>query len=242
MSNFLTYLIKVVIKNKGKLSFPLSYHRLLFQRWSAQLQLTRSPLQAKLPWITLAAQDWIDHYILQNHHRGLHVFEFGSGGSTLYFLNHPTAHTVSVEHDEAWYNTTKQSIPSTLLRKWTGLLHIPENNPSPDQSLENDPSAYYTGVERHKHQLFKAYVTSIDKYEKDHFDIILVDGRSRPACIMHAIPKLKSGGILVYDNAERRRYFTHLTMDNCTFNLALDHYGALNCTNAFVITQIYVKK
>jgi hypothetical protein len=46
----------------------------------------------------------------------------------------------------------------------------------------------------------------IDKYPDCTFDIIIVDGRSRNHCIDHAIQKLKSGGSLILDNAERDEY------------------------------------
>lgn len=43
---------------------------------------------------------------------------------------------------------------------------------------------------------------------KNHgsFDIIMIDGRERVECSNHAIPQLKDGGVIVFDNSDRCRY------------------------------------
>ena len=45
-----------------------------------------------------------------------------------------------------------------------------------------------------------ANVTNI---ENDSLDLIIVDGRNRVNCLLNSISKLKSGGVLILDNAER---------------------------------------
>ena len=55
---------------------------------------------------------------------------------------------------------------------------------------------------------YKEYVTIIDSYTNLYFDCILIDGRSRPACIKHSLSKLKIGGLLVLDNSDRAYYLT----------------------------------
>lgn len=70
-----------------------------------------------------------------------------------------------------------------------------------------DPTSYRSGAGDYLNYSFKKYVKSIDEYPDGYFDLILVDGRARPSCILHSIPKLKSGGLLVVDNAERSYYF-----------------------------------
>ena len=39
--------------------------------------------------------------------------------------------------------------------------------------------------------------------ENNTLDLVVVDGRNRVNCLLNSVPKLKSGGILVLDNAER---------------------------------------
>jgi len=50
------------------------------------------------------------------------------------------------------------------------------------------------------------YYHVCDEFPDEFFDLIVVDGRNRKGCIAHSIPKLKSGGILMLDNAEREHY------------------------------------
>ncbi len=38
------------------------------------------------------------------------------------------------------------------------------------------------------------------------FDLIVIDGRAREACLTAAIPHLADGGLIVYDNTHRKRY------------------------------------
>lgn len=42
------------------------------------------------------------------------------------------------------------------------------------------------------------------------FDIIIVDGMNRPACIPHAIKALKKGGLLIWDDSHYARYAPHI--------------------------------
>lgn len=53
---------------------------------------------------------------------------------------------------------------------------------------------------------FKAYASAIDAYPDGHFDVVMVDGRARTSCLVHALPKLRKGGLSILDNAEREHY------------------------------------
>jgi hypothetical protein len=54
---------------------------------------------------------------------------------------------------------------------------------------------------------FANYAKAIDPYPDGYFDIVLVDGRARPSCLMHAIPKLSKKGVVIVDNTERGYYW-----------------------------------
>src|SRR6185436_12170312 len=69
-----------------------------------------------------------------------------------------------------------------------------------------DPCAYASTDERFAGMSFKDYATAIEQYEDNYFDLVLIDGRARPACFMHAVAKVKFGGYIVLDNAERAQY------------------------------------
>src|SRR5688572_27506537 len=66
-----------------------------------------SSLLQPLPWLPAAAVSFLDDKLA-----GLSVFEWGSGGSTLWFAERARS-VVSVEHDPVWFAQ--------------GLAHLPEN-------------------------------------------------------------------------------------------------------------------
>ena len=50
-----------------------------------------------------------------------------------------------------------------------------------------------------------AYCKTILQYT-DRFDFAVIDGRDRVRCAMNALPALKTGGVIVWDNSDRREY------------------------------------
>jgi predicted O-methyltransferase YrrM len=61
--------------------------------------------------------------------------------------------------------------------------------------------------QRHGHEGldFADYVAAIDEVG-GLFELIVVDGRARAACLRQAIPHLAPDGIIVFDNSNRPRY------------------------------------
>ena len=59
--------------------------------------------------------------------------------------------------------------------------------------------------EGHKGLDFAAYVHAIDD-AGGPFDLIVIDGRAREACLRAAIPHLADNGLIVFDNTRRKRY------------------------------------
>ena len=53
---------------------------------------------------------------------------------------------------------------------------------------------------------YTEYVQFIDHFSDEGFDMVLVDGRARQACLIHGWPKVKIGGYLVLDNSNRKAY------------------------------------
>jgi hypothetical protein len=87
--------------------------------------------------------------------------------------------------------------------------------------------------------LFESYVKSIDQYDEEYFDIILVDGRSRPSCVIKAIPKLKNEGLLIVDNSERKAYKSAL--DRLDGWDTRSFFGPVYCYDLFSETTIFKK-
>lgn len=50
-----------------------------------------------------------------------------------------------------------------------------------------------------------AYENMILESQRD-FDIILIDGRRRVACLKNAVSRLSSGGVILFDDSEREKY------------------------------------
>lgn len=50
-----------------------------------------------------------------------------------------------------------------------------------------------------------AYENAILETQRD-FDIILIDGRRRVACLKNALSRLSSGGVILFDDSEREKY------------------------------------
>jgi predicted O-methyltransferase YrrM len=51
---------------------------------------------------------------------------------------------------------------------------------------------------------FSAYVDAI--VQAGEFDLVVIDGRARQACLARALPHVRDDGLVVFDNSARRRY------------------------------------
>ena len=52
---------------------------------------------------------------------------------------------------------------------------------------------------------FSTYVAAIDGVD-GAFDVIVIDGRAREACLQRAVTRLAPDGLIVFDNVDRQRY------------------------------------
>jgi predicted O-methyltransferase YrrM len=60
----------------------------------------------------------------------------------------------------------------------------------------------------------RSYASVCQSLTPESFDLVLVDGRDRVKCVLAATPLLKRGGVMMLDNADRRRYRkAHATLD-----------------------------
>lgn len=150
-----------------------------------------------VPWWTYRAIDVVEEW-LGNRHPQARVFEYGSGASTLW-LSRRAAHVDSVEH----FAPFAASMRPRLAEAGNVDLHVVEARRSANPEV---PSA----KEGHAGLDFADYVATIDKVG-GQFDLIVVDGRAREACLVAALPHLAPDGIIVFDNSWRRRYRTAIT-------------------------------
>ena len=132
------------------------------------------------PWLSPAAILLLDNWLKKTDSG----FEWGSGRSTLW-LARRVGQLVSVEDNPEWYakvreNLTRQGLTNVNYR----LFECGELNEQSEP--ENHP-----------------YADAIGEYPDGHFDFIFVDGNLRLPCMRKALAKLKVGGLLALDNANR---------------------------------------
>lgn len=153
-----------------------------------------------LPWIPHLSREYLERLIQPDWY----AFEWGSGGSTLW-LAPRVQQLISVEHDPEWGAKTQVVLPNVEYQ-----LIPPEHGEFGANKAM--PQLYLAGPIGNVN--FKRYACSIDG--RGPFDLVLVDGRARASCLLHAVPEVRPGGWLVLDNAERDyylQYTAHLVKD-----------------------------
>lgn len=156
-------------------------------------------LKQRVPWLVFQAIDHLAAFEL----KGRRVFEYGSGGSTLFWQTRG-ASVVSVEHDPTWFAAVRSRLAAAPAVDYR--LIEPQPGSSLQASDPSDPNAYLTTDERWRDASFRRYVTAIEEFADGSFDIVLVDGRARPSCIKHGAPKVALGGVLILDDSQRPYY------------------------------------
>src|ERR1019366_2881355 len=71
----------------------------LYPRWVRSLRLGLTPLSSGVPWLTFRTIDFLTNCLRPD----MTVFEFGSGGSTI-FIARRVRTVVSIEHDPEWHS------------------------------------------------------------------------------------------------------------------------------------------
>jgi Methyltransferase domain len=126
------------------------------------------------PWLTAWSIKTIEAYL----DKSMVALEWGSGLSTVW-LARRTGRLTSVEHDAVWYSRISERL---RMEKIANVDY---------RRLATDPPAN------------SPYVSVADEFADDSLDFILVDGELRNHCLEVAVTKLKPGGILVLDNADK---------------------------------------
>lgn len=165
---------------------------------STNLRPAGTPLRDRQPLIVFEARDWLESFLS----RDKVVFEYGSGGSTL-FLAERAGKLISVEHDPAWHKAVCQLLQERGLDHCECRLEEPEACAGKAPEFR-DPRSFAS--REYPNCTFQAYVNSIQSYPNHSFDLVLVDGRARPSCVLAAMPKLKPGGFLLLDDSGRPYY------------------------------------
>jgi len=212
-------------------------HLTYFGQWKASLAEGRNSVKDRLPWITLPAIDMLK----QELHARDKVFEYGGGGSTLFWADR-VAEVVTVEHDKAWFQRLEEVMKESHGAQWTGK-YVPAGQGDlvqvPDAA---DPTHFASQDEASKGMNFKAYVSEIDQYPDGYFNVVMVDGRARASCFHHAVPKLTHGGLLILDNAERPHYLRMNKPALRELDIVLQGMGPSLYNRDFSETRIFRKR
>lgn len=207
-------------------------------RWKSSMAKSASSVKDEQPWISFRSIDFLKTILNKNSR----VFEYGGGGSTLFFVK-SAAEVVTVEHNKEWFAILSDVVKIKSISNWQGNLILAEKGDLVAVADKANPDHFSSGDIGSFGFNYKKYVTHIDQFPDLHFDIISVDGRSRASCIKHAIPKVKVGGYLLVDNSDRDYYLT--AFDEVLireFFVVIDGFGPTPYSKDFTRTTIWKKK
>lgn len=218
--------LKFTIQKKKPI-FPAIKYFFYYMRVNTNLPV--SSYEKGLPWISYGSLKFLEKKI----NKEMKVFEFGSGGSTIYFSKNVNQ-VVSVEHNQEWYNLLKMKLNELGVSNVKLDLIPPEKvNNLISYPIISQSSPIWKNYD------FTKYVHSINSYENNYFDLIVVDGRVRIECLQISLNKLKSGGYLLFDNSERERYQNELSKLNSW--IVYRNYGPVVQEYSFSETTIFKK-
>jgi len=100
---------------------------------------------------------------------------------------------VSIESDPHWAKMVRSSVGA----------HV--KIISPEVPHRSGPNVIRSKRWGFRHLDFSDYVHAADELSGE-FDLIVIDGRARDACFEVALERLAPGGMILFDNTNRRRY------------------------------------
>ncbi len=165
-----------------------------FRHWAHTLTLVHDPAALAgldIPWWTYRAIDRIESWLSARNTTS--AFEWGAGASTVW-LARRVDRLISVDHSAQFFDSTMASVAGFHNVR----LLLVEAEPSPRPTVPSSKEGF-------KNLDFGRYVTQMTR-EGGLFDLIVIDGRAREACLEVAKGHLAPDGIIVFDNSRRRRY------------------------------------
>lgn len=146
-----------------------------------------------VPWWTFPAIDYVEQFIASRGGR-VRILEYGSGASTIWLAKR-CAEVITVEHDPEFF----AAMAPLFEGHGNVRAELVPSEPTTEAAFARSRRDGY------EHRSFDKYVNVIDHHE-GKFDIVIVDGRSRISCMNKAMGRLAQGGIVVFDNSNRREY------------------------------------
>lgn len=166
-----------------------------WRHWAYSLTIvhdSRAMANLDVPWWTYraiaAVEEWLAARLTPPR-----VFEYGSGASTVW-LARRAGEVHSVEHHRAF----AELMHAEIVNHPNASVMVVEATPSARPVVSSQK-------EGHKGLDFAEYVGAIDRVSGS-FDLVVIDGRAREACLAAAVGRLAHDGLVVFDNSRRRRY------------------------------------
>lgn len=147
------------------------------------------------PWWTYGSIRVVDEH-LRSLGGAARVFEYGAGASSLWLASR-SGEVHAVEHDEGFAVVMRDALARSASGDKVTLHEVAAEvvaNPVTRSRRRGEDAADYT-----------AYVRSIE-IPGGLFDLVVIDGRARVACLHAAVSRLAPGGLVVFDDAQRPRY------------------------------------
>lgn len=155
----------------------------------------RDSLEQGVPYMPASVIEWLEKHLSKE----MNVFEWGSGGSTI-FIAERAKSIVSIEYGQRWYYRLLFHLKIKRINNCVLKLILPEHS----------GEEIYRSQGKYGNLYFEKFVKSIDTYPDGSFDMVIVDGRCRSQCILHARSKVKKGGYLIVDDADRPEYISSI--------------------------------
>lgn len=172
-----------------------------FPKWRKFRISDEGTLEHETPWLVFTSIDFLNSFLTDS----MRVFEFGSGGSTEFFRKR-VLHVTSIEHDRNWYEKVNAHFINKRINNVELKLIQPVSDPGFSMKDVCSPENCLSSRQEYRGFSFEEYVKSVLKYPDNFFDLIVVDGRARTSCIHYSFDKIKTGGLLLVDNADRTAY------------------------------------
>lgn len=148
-----------------------------------------------VPWWTYPAIAAVEEHLTSLGGRA-RVFEYGSGASSVW-LGRRAAEVHSVEHHVGFAEVMTTVLAEAGLDGTVDLITVPPTT----SATPRIPSTRRGEQGRD----YADYVRSIDDVPGE-FDLVVVDGRARGACLEQSVRRLAPGGIVLFDDSQRPRY------------------------------------
>lgn len=148
--------------------------------WISEYILKLDTVAAGCMWTSYPLHQFLHSLNLKEKN----VLEFGSGGSTVFFLKR-IANLLTFEHSNVWIEKLKPKLQT--YDNW-------KINPVSYVSRETVQNAH------------EEYLRGLEAVGDNSLDLVLVDGRHRVECIRASIAKVKKSGYIILDDSDRPEY------------------------------------